>query len=351
MREVSLKTLSRQLGLTEGTVSRALNGYSDISPRTRERVHTVARRLGYHPNSNARRLATGNAESIGYILPWHTQHMADPFLGRLLDGISETLSERHWDLTVTVPRSHDDEIATLKRFAMAGRVGGVVISRTLLDDPRVETLRGLGLPFVTHGRTAQSDDHAWFDVDNMEAIRAATLHLAGLGHRRIAHIHGPLAYNYASERLAGYRQALAETGITHDAGLEVGSDADLASGYVAMQKLLESVAPPTAVVCVTDSAAIGAMKAIREGGRLPGREISVIGYDGIPMGEHTFPALTTMAQPLEQAGRRIAEMLIAVIEGADPARQQVIVPAKLIRRETDGPPITYGQKHTEFKRE
>lgn len=338
MREVSLKTLSRQLGLTEGTVSRALNGYDDIAPKTRERVRETAARLGYHPNSNARRLATGNAECIACILPWQSTHIADPFLGELLDGISEALAERHWDLTVTVPRSQEDEIATIRRLARAGRVNGVVISRTLLRDPRVETLQEIGLPFVAHGRTASPQDFAWLDTDNFAAMREATLHLAGLGHRRIAHIHGPLRYNFAAERLMGYRQALQDAGLAAGPALEAGSETDLATGHDAMHRLLAADEVPTAVVCVTDMVAIGAMKAIRELGLLPGRDMSVVGYDGIPIGEHMSPALTTMKQPLHSAGQKLVTMLMSVIDGDDPANNQEILSAQLVRRETDKPP-------------
>ena len=339
MREVSLKSLSRQLGLTEGTVSRALNGYTDISARTRERVRDAARELGYEPNSAARRLALGTAECIAYVLPWQSTHIADPFLGELLDGISAVLSEHGWDLTVTVPRSEADELATIRRLAKTGRVNGIVISRTLGIDPRVDALRATKLPFITHGRTLQSDDHAWLDVDNFEAARRATAHLAGLGHRRVAHIHGPLKYNFASQRLAGYRHALTEAGLEPNEALEAASETTLETGYEAMKLLLASRNRPTAVVCVADMVAIGAMKAIRESGMAPGREISVIGYDGIPMGEHTYPALTTMAQPLASAGSQLARMLMAVIAGGDPTTQQQIIPAELVRRQTDSPPF------------
>lgn len=338
MREVSLKTLSRQLGLTEGTVSRALNGYDDISPKTRQRVRETAARLGYHPNSSARRLATGNAECIAYIMPWQSAHIADPFLGELLDGISEALSERHWDLTVTVPRSQEDEIATIRRLAQAGRVNGVVISRTLSRDPRIDMLQEMRLPFVAHGRTASPQGFAWLDTDNFAAMREATRHLVQLGHRRIAHIHGPLQYNFATERLMGYRQALQDAGIDTDPALEACSQTDLATGHHAMRQLLATDDAPTAVVCVTDMVAIGAMKAIREKGWLPGREVSVIGYDGIPIGEHMNPALTTMTQPLLSAGHRLVTMLMSVIDGDDPAGNQEVLSAQLVRRETDKPP-------------
>lgn len=335
----SLKALSQELGLTEGTVSRALNDYPDISERTRNRVKIAAEKLGYRPNSSARRLATGNAECIGFVLPWQEGQLSQPFLSELLEGLSTAAYERHWDLTVAVSRSAQDELAIISRLVQAGRVNGLVISRTLGHDPRVERMMELGMPFVTHGRTHHSDDHAWFDIDNYSAFREAVTHLVTLQHKRIAHIHGPLDYNFAASRQAGYRQGLLTNNLDLDPALEAKSDMSQDGGYRAMRYLLALENKPTAVVCVSDMVALGAMKAIRERGWQPGREVSVIGYDGLPLCEHTAPALTTMAQPLHTAGQRIGEMLLAVIDGDDPRNHQELWRATLEQGETDGPPV------------
>ncbi|MHA1524863.1 MAG: substrate-binding domain-containing protein [Alphaproteobacteria bacterium] len=338
MSKISLKLLSEHLGLTEGTVSRAINDYPDISSRTRDKVKQAARELGYSPNSNARRLATGNAECIGYVLPWQTGHISDPFLGELLDGISRAVSVRHWDLTLAVSGSARDELSVISRLSQSGRVNGLIISRTLIHDPRIEYMQKLGIPFVTHGRTANSENHAWFDIDNVAAFREAVAHLAGLGHRRIAHIKGPVEYNFAAMRQAGYRKGLLDCNLTSDTALETEADMTERGGYRAMRHLLSHREPPTAVICVSDIVALGAMKAIHEAGWHPGREVSVIGYDGLSLGEHTHPALTTMVQPLQTAGKRIAEMLLAIIDGENPRDHQELRRATLERRETDGPP-------------
>jgi len=340
MSKIGLRALSEHLGLTEGTVSRAINDYPDISVRTRERVKSAAAELGYRPNSSARRLATGNAECIGYVMPWQDGHISEPFLGELLDGLSQMVSERHWDVNLAVSRSAKDELDIISRMAASGRVSGVVISRIMTHDPRIEKLRQLGVPFVTHGRSLESDDHAWFDIDNFSAFLEAVCHLVGIGHRAIAHIHGPLDYNFSVARLAGYRRGLLDNSIDLNPAFEAKSDMTVNGGYRAMRYLLSLTDRPTAVVCVSDMVAIGAMKAIREIGWQPGREISIIGYDGVPLSEHTHPALTTMAQPLQSAGARIAEMLLAVIDGDTPSEHQELWRATLMRRETDGPPQT-----------
>ena len=144
--------------------------------------------------------------------------------------------------------------------------------------------------------------------------------------------------NTESNGKVGYRRALLDRSLDVDPALEAESDMSLDGGYRAMRYLLALDSPPTAVVCVSDMVAVGAMKAIREHGWRAGREVSVIGYDGLPIGEHTDPALTTMAQPLQAAGRRIGDMLLSVIDGEDPRTHQELWRATLERRETDGPP-------------
>jgi len=340
MSKVGLKALSETLGLSVGTVSRALNNYSDISQATRKRVREEADRLGYRPNTSARRLAKGSAECIGYILPWREGHISNPFLSELLDGLSSVVSERQWDLLVSAPKSAEDEIQLLDRIARSGLVSGLVISRTMVRDPRIEKLQQLNIPFVVHGRTATCDDYSWFDIDGRAAFRTAVTHLGGLGHQRIALIGGNPDYNFAAERRLGYIEGLQDLTIPYDSVLETVSDMTDAGGYQAMRTLLALADVPTAVVCLSDMVALGAMKAIHETGRMPGRDISIIGYDGLRFGPYSHPALTTMKQPLQAAGRKIGEMLLALIDGDHHTSHQELWQAELICRETDNPPLS-----------
>ncbi len=336
---VKLKNLSQHLGLTEGTVSRALNDYPDISEKTRKRVQLAARELGYKPNSNARRLAKGITECIGYVLPASESHLSDPFLGELLDGLTDALSKRNWDLTVAVARSSDSELDIIDRLTRSGRVSGLIVSRTHTEDTRIDFLKKSNIPFVSHGRTADPAGFAWLDVDNEQAFFDAVTHLHALGHRRIAHIGGQETFNFARLRRHGYCKGLEACGLTYRTDYDLSSEMNDHAGFEAMQRLLTLDEPPTAVACVTDMVALGAMRAIRDAGMEPGREISVIGYDGIPVGQHSNPPLTTMAQPLTRAGRRLGDMLLAVIDGQAPGETQELWRAELVRRQTDGPPV------------
>lgn len=334
---VSLKVLAAHLGLTVGTVSRAINDYADISPATRERVKRAADELGYRPNQTARRLSIGSPETVGYLMPRYSSSIAQPFVSQLLQGLGEALSKRQWDLLVTQADSASNELAYIERIVRSGRVGGLVISRPLKNDPRIKLLLDLKFPFVVHGRTANSDNFAWYDVDGSEAFVTAVDHLVGLWHSRVAFVGAPLQYQFAQDRLNGYRLAVKANGLSVDEDLIQIAEFSDDGGEIATNMLLDLPEPPTAIVCVSDTMAFGALAAIRARGFQPGIDISVIGYDGLSFGAHSNPPLTTMAQPQAQAGRRLGDMLLAIIDGDDPSKHQELQRAQLLRRKTDGP--------------
>jgi len=337
MKRTTLKDLARSLELTEGTVSRALNGYSDISLRTVERVQAAAQQLGYKPNQNARRLATGVAEAVAYVIPQNHSSLAEPFVSQLLQGLDESVSARGWDLLVSHSQSAEDESEKIQKLISSGRVGGVLLTRPFRNDARIKLLQQAGFPFVVHGRSAESDDYAWYDIDNELAITTAVLYLLELGHERIAFIGAPLFYNFAYQRLEGYKAALEQRFIPYDSSIveiiEMRDDA----AESAASNLLDSNNPPTAFVCVSDMQALGVLAAIRTRGLVAGVDVSVIGYDGLNIGRHANPPLTTMAQPQVQSGRELGDMLLAVIDGDEPARHQVLKRAELVLRNTAGP--------------
>jgi len=336
-RSVNLKALAAHLGLTVSTVSRALNNYADISPATRERVKQAADELGYRPNQNARRLSIGTPETICYLMPRQTGSTAQPFVAQLLAGLGEALNERNWDLLVSPADASVGDLASIERLVKSGRIAGLVISRPLKNDPRVKLMQSLGCPFVVHGRTEKSDDYAWYDVDGEDAFVTAVGHLARLGHRRIGFIGAPLQFQFAQERLDGYLRGLNHNGIVHDPDLVQIAEFNDDGGNAAAGVLMDLPAPPTAMVCVTDTMALGVLEALHARGVAPGRDVSVIGYDGLHFGKHANPPLTTMAQPQAHAGRRLGDILLSVIDGADPTRFQELQRAHLVQRNTDGP--------------
>ena len=337
MQKISLKFLASELGLAEGTVSRALNGYSDISKTTRERVIACANKYNYRANQTARRLATGVAEAVAYLMPANTNALSEPFVSQLLEGLGQSLAKRNWDLLVVQANSSEDEAEAIEKLARSGKVSGVVISRPYKQDSRIDLLQEKGIPFIVHGRSVKHDDYAWYDVDSKSAFLDAVDHLFLLGHQKIGFIGAPTYYHFAQMRLDGYREGLIASGLEVDHSLIEIAELSDEAGERAAVSMLKSQTPPTAILCATDTQAIGVLSAIRSQGLIPGIDVSVIGYDGLAFGKHTNPPLTTMAQPLSHSGRQIGDMLLAIIDGGNPTDYQELRSAKLVRRMSDGP--------------
>jgi LacI family transcriptional regulator len=220
----------------------------------------------------------------------------------------------------------------------SGKVSGLIVTRALSEDPRIEFLLEIGMPFVVHGRSRDPSRYAWLDIDNEKAASDAVVHLAGLGHTRIALVCASPGFNFSRLRLDGYRAGIRTAGLPESPAYVRETSLSAEGGYEAMQTLLTLEERPTAIVCVTDLVAIGVMKATREAGLKIGTDLSVIGYDGLPFGAFTDPPLTTMGQDVMRTGRRLTEILLEVQDGADPTDFQEIWNAHLIRRATDRPP-------------
>lgn len=348
---MKLNAIAQRLKLSESTVSRALNDYQDISADTKALVRKTAIDLGYVPNAHARRLASGKADTIAYVMPRADGQFNASFLGELMAGMAETLTARGWDLSVLVPRSAEEEIEMFRKISRTRHVSGLIISRTLTRDVRFKILRELKIPFVSHGRSLDSDAAAWIDVDNAAAFADMSAHLVSLGHRRIAHIGGGEGYNFAVQRAHGWRDGLVQAGISVDPDLHEKAELSYAGGAAAIQRLLMLADPPTAVCCISDLVAIGAMRGLRDCGLVPGREVSVIGYDGLEIGAWLESPLSTMKQPLQSAGQQLVDIVINMVENGDaPQDHQKLYRATLVRRGTDNPPVPGWPKHlSEFR--
>ncbi len=327
---MSLSRIAAALGLSVTTVSRALAGYDDVAATTRARVEVEARRIDYRPNVAARRLRRGRAEAVGMVLPVGAGQFDDPFFIRMLSAVGPALEAARLDLLVTTARPGTDEIRAYRKLVESRKVDGILLARTRCHDERIAYLLDQDFPFVAHGRALEPRPFAFVDIDGEAACREATERLVAFGHTRIALINARPAYMFAAHRRAGWRAALGGDGPLRE--VEPSEE----NGFLAMQDLL-ATDRPTAVLCATDRIAVGALHALTAAGLRAGRDISVIGYDDLPLATYTDPPLTTIAQPIERAGRRMVEMLLARIAGAPATGLQEIWPARLIARASDGP--------------
>jgi len=333
---MNLRELSRHLGLSQTTVSRALGGYPEVSARTRDRVREAAREMGYSPNRSARRLASGKAGAVGMVLPLPVGHFADPFFLELMIGIGERLDADDLDLVVTAAPAGEPEMQAYRRLVGERRVDGMIVARTRSDDARLAELRASGAAFVAFGRSDPPLDYAYLDVDAESAFAEASRTLIDLGHRRIALINAPGGLHLARVRRRGYADALAGAGLPLDPALMPEAEMTEAGGAAAAERLLGLTEPPTAVLTANDPMAIGAMRAFRAAGLRVPEHLSIIGYDDLPVAPLTEPPLTTVRQPIRAAGRRLAELLLRRLAGEPAERLQEVWPAQLVPRGSHG---------------
>lgn len=334
-----IRRVAAEAGVSIATVSRVLNNPSRVSLQTRERVLEAAERLGYRPNPLGQRLRKGRAETIGVVIPAPQGRFADSFFLELLAGLGEGLSEVGLDLLVTTCPPGPEEMACYRRLAQGKRVDGLVLARTRRHDERILYLLEQEIPFVSNGRSDRiSEPFPYLDIDGEYGFHQATRHLLHLGHRGIAFIGAPHELNFAQHRLAGYRRALAEANIQIQPAWVLEGDLSEESGYRLTQTLLNFPEAPTALLCANDLMALGALRALRERGFKAGQEVSVIGYDDIPLAHYTDPPLSTVHQPFREMGQRLVEMLLARLSGVPISELQEVWVPELILRGSDGPP-------------
>ena len=335
---MDLKELSAKLGLSQTTVSRALNGYSDVSERTRERVMQAAQEYGYRPNGAARRLATGKADAVGIVYPTGSGDLGDPRFVEVVAGMTDRFAQAGVDVLIASARPAD-ELATYERLLKARRVDGFIVPHTRMDDARIEHLKASGAPFVAYGRTARPDDYAWFDFDNEAGTALAVARLADLGHKDIAYVHAPLDLTFSYQRHQGFLRGLREAGLKPVARHVVAAGFSRRGGHEAMQALLKQQPLPSAVIVDNNICGVGVVRALLDVGLAPGRDISVIVYDGMPADTLLGGiAITAIAQPeAHAAGVQLAELMLGVVDGKPLKQLQVLWQPKLAPGASDGP--------------
>lgn len=333
----TLEEIAKLAGVSRSTVSRVINHHPSVRPEVRERVWAIIQETGYQPHAAARSLATRRTRVVGLIIPQAvTTLFTDPFFPILIRGVADACNAHQYHLMLSLfSRREAKEAGTLYHQILRGRyLDGVVVSSAPLDDPLFPYLLEDGIPFVVVGRYPHERVN-YVDVDNLNGARMAVEHLLRLGHERVATITGPLNMCAGQDRLEGYRQALISRGLPIDESLIAEGDFTEQGGRMAMQRLLPQ--RPTALFAASDMMAVGAIKVIRDAGlRIPD-DIAVVGFDDIPLASMVDPPLTTVRQPIEQAGSMAVELLMSLLENPRGGTiHRVVLPTELIVRASCG---------------
>ena len=324
-------------------MSRALNGYDDVSAETRARVSAAARAAGYAPDPRARSLATGQAMAIGHIIPGVSRHeIVNPVFADFIAGAGETYAAAGYEIVLSVMPEGQEEDG-YRRLARSGRVDGLLLQAPRPADGRIGLLTGLGLPFVVHGRASEATGaYGWIDMDNRRAFARATGALIGLGHRRIALLNGPEGMDFATRRAAGFAEALAAAGLAAPPAHVRHEPMTEFYGYAAAREMLEGPAPPTAILTSALLIAMGVRRAVEERGLALGRDVSVVTHDDalsyLPNGAPDRPLFAATRVPVREMGRQAAAMLLDAIEAPDAPPAHRLIEAEWVPGPSIGPP-------------
>lgn len=337
---MNLKELSALLGLSQTTVSRALNGFPEVNETTRLRVAEAARQHHYKPNPRARGLATGRAMAIGHVIPVSGPQVMDPAFSEFIAGAGEVCAATDHEMILSfVPEAEEAE--TYRKLCARGTVDGVILHAPKVDDPRIALLNDIGLPFVVHGRSAGAVlPYSWLDLNNKRAFRFAVGFLLDLGHRRIALINGPEVLDFAHARRLGYEKALAAAKVPVDPALMYSGELTEAYGHRCTEELLRRPEPPTAIFTSALLPAIGARRAVDEAGLKIGRDISLVTHDddlSCLGSSDATPVFTATRFPVREAGRLAAQMLVEAMADRSKPPQGRLLRATLVVGTSTGP--------------
>lgn len=333
-RRVSLKDVAELAGVSYQTVSKVLNGQSHVAPETMARIRQAAQTLSYKPHVSARNLRTQRSRMIGY--SWSSTETDQPnhILHMFLTSMVAEAELAGYHLLPFPYREGEDRVAGYRELIDSGRVDGFVITSVGYDDLRINYLLERDFPFVAFGHTSAHDPFPYVDVDGASGLRMAVEHLMAQGHRRIAMLAWPQTSRTGNDRLQGYLAALQGAGIDIDPYLIAHGEWRFEFGYTATERWLTGPAEqrPTAVVAVSDIMAIGAMHAGQKHGLTIGRDLAVVGFDDVPMTQYLWPPLTSVRQPIREAGRKCVELLTKTIEGQPlPDRHTLLTPELILR--------------------
>ncbi|MGB8956163.1 MAG: LacI family DNA-binding transcriptional regulator [Tumebacillaceae bacterium] len=331
----TIKDVAREAGVSITTVSRVLNQYADVNPKTRAKVLKVIEKLGYKPNTVARSLVMNRTKTLGLVVSELSRSRnAHHFMFDVLCGINDRTQELGYDLVLYSTSPMAQKKTPYMDFVRQRRVDGVVMMGIRLDDPYTHEVVESSVPSVLVDVPLVSQTCSYVTTDNIAGARLAIDHLVALGHRRIGFVNGHTQAAVSQERLRGYQMALLNSGIPFDSELVYCGDFEPEDGATGIKHLIEKSPDLTAVFFASDLMAIGGLRHLHAQGSPVPHSISVVGFDDIDLASLMQPALTTVRQQRYEMGRTAVETLVRMLEEQEKGRGIVLSPELVVRETT-----------------
>lgn len=331
----TIKDIAKAAGVSVTTVSRALNGYSDVNEKTRQKISRIAKELNYSPNTLARGLVMKKSKTIGMLVSGMDRASSkDNFTFEVLSGVNECISERDYDLVLFSTTTTKQREKTYSQLCRERRVDGAILQGMKIDDPYLKEVVESDIPCMLIDIPIESNSVGYVTTDNVLGAKRAVRHLIGLGHTKIALINGHNQAYVSKQRLKGYMEALMEAKLQVNDDWIVSGDFTEEKAEIVTEKLLKEHPEITAVFCASDLMALGAMKSAKAAGIHVPEHLSVIGYDNILLAAYSNPALTTISQNKFELGYQAANSLIDMLEGNSRSNVVTLATDLVIREST-----------------
>ncbi len=324
---MDIRQVAKLAGVSTATVSRTINNQR-VTPGTAFRVRQAIEELKYFPNTQARSLVSGRSRIVGLIV----SDITNPFFPELVKGFEDAATQHGYEILLANTEYDSTRMATCVRRMLERKVDAVAIMTSEMDPSLTQQLtrRSIPMVFLDVGEVARHVSNV--RIDYARGISQAVEHLLDLGHRRVAFISGPEDLKSSRIRRKAFLEAIKERGL-EESRIETGSHR-IDGGYHAMDRILQDVQPPTAVLCSNDLTAIGALRAIRRRGlQVPG-DISVVGFDDILLAEFTEPPLTTVRLPRQELAGKAFEALLASLGDTKSLGLEYTVTTELVVRQS-----------------
>ena len=327
-RQLNIGEIARRAKVSTATVSRTLNQSGAVSPETARKVWRAAAALNYYPNSHARALVSGRSRLLGLIV----SDITNPFFPELIHSFEALATQHQYDVILTSTDYKTTHMTNCVRRMLERKVDGVAIMTSEMDMRMIRDLarRGVPLVFMDAGRVGPRMSTVL--IDYAKGIRQAVDHLVELGHRRVGFITGPLDLHSARTRRQAFLDGLRARGIRPEPKLVPEGTHTAEGGHRAMLALLRQAKRPTAVVCSNDWTAIGALHAIDAAGLRVPEDISIVGFDDIPLASYTSPPLTSVRMSAADVGSTAFDALFRLIGGERLEGDAYQVPTELVVR-------------------
>lgn len=336
--KITLQDIGRRLGLSSTTISLALRDHPRISKATKEKIQKVIKELKYEPDQVARALVVGRSNLIGVIVP----NSSDPYYSEVFMGIEDGVRLANYHVLLANGSYDIDGYAQRMKEMMSLRVGGILIAPPFYKErPELpgffDELRESGFPVVLINRRLKPPLFHQVSADYTAGVKMVADTLASLGHHRVAYISGEPALLPIRQRHADFRRQAARHGFDDDSRLFVTSPLTPVGGYDACRRLWAgSERKPTAVVTFSDSVAMGALRFLLDERVQVPADVSLISFDGIALSEFTHPSISTVSTPMYDIGKKAFELLQGAASGSFTEPQSVVLPVKLVPRESVG---------------